>query len=119
MMNRSSKWLFPSGTGPLHNQSDYGSVKEPLISDACGHWRSDSLIGNPWEPPVAKQQFSGVALTSLSFSAKLGSEPCERPITAGCRKNMVPQPKLRSEFRPDDSQIDPTRTLEQYILSGF
>ncbi len=58
-------------------------------------------------------------MTSLSFSAKLGSEPCDRPITAGCRKNMVPQPKLRSELRPDDSQIDPTRTLEQYILSGF
>ena len=32
---------------------------------------------------------------------------------------MFPQPMSRSEFRPDDSPPDPTRTLEQYLLAGF
>jgi TonB family protein len=32
---------------------------------------------------------------------------------------MFPQPKSRSEFRPDDSHLDLTRLLEQQILAGF
>ncbi len=32
---------------------------------------------------------------------------------------MFPQPMSRSEFRPDDSHLDLTRALEQYLLAGF
>jgi TonB family protein len=32
---------------------------------------------------------------------------------------MFPQPMSRSEFRPDDSQTDLTRVLEQNLLAGF
>jgi len=32
---------------------------------------------------------------------------------------MFPQPMSRSEFRFDDSHLDLTRLLEQYLLAGF
>jgi len=32
---------------------------------------------------------------------------------------MFPQPMSRSEFRADDSHLDLTRALEQYLLAGF